>query len=559
MSFSRTSTAGLFRGAGLLLLTLLLLSPLLYYPFARDHGMYMVVAETMSRGGIPYADAWDLKTPGIFFVFRTALSLFGRDMWGVRVIELLFLAGTALALSRLGRRLFPDWATAGPMGAAFFLLFAAFNLNYWHTAQAESFLMLPLVLGIDFALIALAKPGNRQGSVAAALSGICMAVVFVFKFPNILPVACCLPLIVTMPSSDPEAGQSSRFHRLLPVFIWYTAGTLLPLAVVASWFAASGAWDPMVETLFVFAPRYAGITASSGLLAHGVNVFTGFFMPGSGLLMLKWLCLAGLVICLRSKKNTGRFVLPLWFILSLAVIWVQGKFFLYHYLPLYLPCALLAGVAVAAIARGLSSRVRGSERAQRRVKAFLIAFLLVMPFQLDAGTLMQHWREARQAAPVTAHGKDLSIYSDGTDFSLAADLEVADYLRQNTGPDDTLFIWGYETLVYFLAERQQASRFVTHQPLASTWQMPKWREELMTDLVGRPPARILVIRNDAMPAVTGSILDSAGLLREFPELERFISRHYRLETTIEDFLVYSQLEQASQTAPIIEGSTDDKH
>jgi hypothetical protein len=551
----KLSIAGLSIVVGLVLLALIILAPLLYYPFARDHGMYMVVAETMARGGMPYADAWDLKPPGIFFVFRTALGLFGRNMWGVRVLELVFLAATALALGRLGRRLAPG-SPAGAIGAAWFLLFLGHNLNYWHTAQAESFLLLPLVLGLDLSLKAMTETPPRAAA-AAALSGLCMGLVFIFKFPNILPFACVLPLAF---SSSGGAGPDGRPRpsRHLPTLAWFAAGSLLPPALAAGWFAAGGAWTQMLDALFVFAPRYAVITASPGLLAHGFKVFSGFFLSMHGLFLLKWLALAGLVVCLGAKKSPGRFVLPLWLALSLAVIWVQGKFFLYHYLPLYLPVALLAGVAISRLAAVLAGRVRGTETAKRRVLYGLLSIGLVLPFLCDMGTLSNHWRNALAAHPVSPGGPGMEQYSDGTDFSLAADLEMAEYLRQNTGPGDTLFIWGYETLVYFLSDRVPASRFVSHQPLASRWQMPGWREELLTDLEARQPARILVLRNDAMPAVTGATRDSAGLLREFPELERFIARRYHVETEIEDFQVYS-LVAAPPDGLSGAGDTDDEH
>ncbi len=68
-----------------------------------------------------------------------------------------------------------------------------------------------------------------------------------------------------------------------------------------------------------------------------------------------------------------------------------------------------------------------------------------------------------------------------------------------------------------------------------------------------------MLRNDAMPAVTGSALDSAGLLREFPELNRLIEQKYTLETEIEDFLVYRPSDAGQPLATDSGGSTDDEH
>ena len=51
-------------------------------------------------------------------------------------------------------------------------------------------------------------------------------------------------------------------------------------------------------------------------------------------------------------------------------------------------------------------------------------------------------------------------------------------LRQaHTSPDDRLFVWGLEPLVYFLSDRRPASRFMHAIPLLTPWSPPEWREQ----------------------------------------------------------------------------------
>jgi hypothetical protein len=45
------------------------------------------------------------------------------------------------------------------------------------------------------------------------------------------------------------------------------------------------------------------------------------------------------------------------------------------------------------------------------------------------------------------------------DFSFEADAEVAQHLKTHTGQHDYVFIWGWDPLVYFLADRRAPTRF----------------------------------------------------------------------------------------------------
>ena len=48
----------------------------------------------------------------------------------------------------------------------------------------------------------------------------------------------------------------------------------------------------------------------------------------------------------------------------------------------------------------------------------------------------------------------------------------------------------------------------------------------------------MVEHHDVFPAVTGEVIDSADVLKQFAPLRSLIDEHYQLETTIEDFDIY---------------------
>jgi len=124
------------------------------------------------------------------------------------------------------------------------------------------------------------------------------------------------------------------------------------------------------------------------------------------------------------------------------------------------------------------------------------------------------------------------------DFSLPADLAVAEYLDRNTAGNDTVFVWGYETLVYLLARRQCPSRFIHNFPLRCAWVPERFGDELLASLDRDRPKYILVLVNDPAWWATGTREDSLQALRRYPGIERLIALRYAPEGRIEDFLLF---------------------
>jgi hypothetical protein len=125
------------------------------------------------------------------------------------------------------------------------------------------------------------------------------------------------------------------------------------------------------------------------------------------------------------------------------------------------------------------------------------------------------------------------------DYNLSADRAVALEVRSRTRSDEPVFVWGFEPVVYWLAEREPASRFIYNVPQRCPWEAKHARQLLMRDLSKRTPSIIVLQRRDVFPSVTGNELDSKDSIESFPEFERFLSR-YRLLRKIEDFEIYAR-------------------
>jgi hypothetical protein len=121
---------------------------------------------------------------------------------------------------------------------------------------------------------------------------------------------------------------------------------------------------------------------------------------------------------------------------------------------------------------------------------------------------------------------------------LKGEFGVIRFLRANSSPQDTVFVWGTQPVIYFLSERRSPTRFASNLGLVSPWGPRAWQEELIRDLKKSPPKFLIVVRKDAIPSVSYTERDSESFLEVFPELDGFIRSSYQPEKTIENFVVY---------------------
>ncbi|MEO0601205.1 MAG: hypothetical protein AAF211_07200, partial [Myxococcota bacterium] len=105
--------------------------------------------------------------------------------------------------------------------------------------------------------------------------------------------------------------------------------------------------------------------------------------------------------------------------------------------------------------------------------------------------------------------------------------ELAAWLQEHTEPDDKVFVWGFDPVIYVWSQRRPASRLIYHFPLALRGaDHAFWLDVLMQDLERTQPPVIVVATEDAVPKVTGFEGDSRDLMVTYPELLTFVLTNY---------------------------------
>jgi hypothetical protein len=224
-----------------LLATLGLALPLLLEPWGGDTSVFEYIGRHWAHGVWPYGGAHDNKPPGIFAVHALSSLVFGRAMWGYRLVELgaLGVLGWLLGRTLRGGSVALRTATGFWLCAAFY--FAAFD--YWRSAQVE----LWVALFSTAAWVVVRERPRAWGAQLAA--GLLLGIAFLFKFPALLLALGVSGVLVRRILSE-ERAASPRV--LFAALARLGAGGLLALALGAAPFAASGNFAAMWEALVPF-------------------------------------------------------------------------------------------------------------------------------------------------------------------------------------------------------------------------------------------------------------------------------------------------------------------
>ena len=490
-------------------------------PPGRDQGLFFTEADLLLRGARLYDQVWEHKPPGILALYATARWL-SPSYVAVHLLNAVAVVTTALMLRALCRRRGLSEGSA-LFGALLYLVFAtgpAFG-GFWMIAQPEVFLD-PLLCA---SLLLIGRGTWRSTLLAGIAVGTAIAAIKYSALP--------LLLLVLLPPKQSGAGMRAQRRRLS-----FVLGCALPPAALLAYFAATGraqAWFDITVRFNLEHARVGHVAMWSDPLAFGFPLLLSlfvFYAFGIGAAVDR--------IRRGTKRAAGSDALlqlgaGLW-LLGLAQVALQGKFWTYHYHVMLIPFAILAAVGF--------ERMRTAT--ERRLSSLFATLTCALVAALSCGPyIAQVALYARQHDLLAAICDDASRerfylqYRWGKhDYNFGVDRIVASQLAATTRPDDTILIWGFEPLLYSLAARKPASRFLYDYPLMPRFSRhARYVRQLMNDLHAHPPAVILVLHDDVNDLEQQ---DSATQLAALPELAAYVQRGYAQAWSAGRFTAYAR-------------------
>jgi 4-amino-4-deoxy-L-arabinose transferase-like glycosyltransferase len=392
-----------------------------------DESAFILAARELLHGQLPYLTFWDHKPLGSTVLMAGAMAAFGQSIEAVRVLGMACVIGTAWSVYLITQRISP-----GRLGAlAASLLYAAFSTRLNGGIATITEVMFAPFTACGVALL-LAAPGRRRtlGLVATfAAAGLAFGIATWIKYVPAVPAALTgsIALLAVL--------LRREYARAFASGLAFAGGLLLPTAASIAFYWWVGELDEFLRANFGFMNIYA-VNAEFGDHPRGpvffaIRSFTlvfleiwplvvtaiAAFLPG---------CIGPLFDRCRAYFSA---VVVVWAVGEMLAVTAQAKFYVYQFLPLLPPLAVLSAVAI----RAHASRLALPQKAA-------LATLLVVAFAA--------------ANPIVVHARAVAAALSRQDVPR----EIAKLIAPAMGRGDRVFVANYESIIYFLADAPLPTR-----------------------------------------------------------------------------------------------------
>ena len=502
----------------LIILAILYSLPSFGYPFGRDQAAHFYMGREWLNGLLPYRDTFDQKPPGIFFMHALGIAMLGAHQWAIRVLDLMGILGVGLLAAKTVRR---AWKPAHGEAGILVLLTAGFYytcFDYWDTAQVETWEGLALLAG--YALVEKTPRSWR-----AFLSGALAGVAFLFKFPAAL-IAVVIAIALALRTW--ETAGNKRFNSVITSLALYSAGVLMVVGGCVAYFAVQGGFKDMVDVLYGFNVYYATQKPTASDVAQ--QWVFDFWMKHCAawvwIALISWL--AGTVYAITRRSFAiarGACMALLLFLSAAASVWLQQKFYCYHW-----------GITVPFIMLGAGYGVAVCMRYLPRLTAALAIAIMINGFagappwysndKVTYPTVSKaFWEYTGGYQDRVAY---LNQFLGGYGYYYQAEEIMGDMIRQRAQPGDQLIVRGFEPAIYAVSGLRSPSRFFIEipfiDPFLKGYNTTTWPAEHERACWTNPPRFVV------------------SFARNRTDVNTIVSRGFRKISTVNQFVLLERIE-----------------
>ena len=470
---------------------------LLSIPFERDEGEYAYIAQQMLKGVPPYVSAYSMKLPGIYVVYALIISVFGQTHTAVHLGLLIFNAATIFVIFLLAKKLFRSIAAVAAGGAYAVLSMTAQVSGLW--ANAEHFVVLPALVG----LLLICNSNGKIGHVRLLIAGLLFGFAFIIKQHGIFfPMFGALYLLYSGLCNKPV-----KWIKVIVTQIVFAAGAVTPFVLVCFFFWRNGTFDKFWFWTFTYARGY--VTAVPLDLVWELFAWPAEIMIEEGF-PIWFLSIFGFFAVTVIKRYRRWAVLAAGFFIFSFLAVCPGFYFRGHYFIFLLPAAaILAGAGLAAI----------DVLFQRIMPVILRVFIIgVIGLGAVGYSLYQQREYLFELSPEDVCRKvyDVNPFPES--------LRIAEFIRDNSRPDDTVAVIGSEPQIYFYSGRRSATSYIYTYPLMEPTQAAgKMQQEMITQIETAKPAFMVFVR-----VTTSWIIRPNSTQDIFNWFEPYVNNFYKL-------------------------------
>jgi 4-amino-4-deoxy-L-arabinose transferase-like glycosyltransferase len=429
----------------IILFSIIIRLRLLDVPLERDEGEYAYIGQLILEGTPPYTEAYNMKFPGIYFIYAGILWLFGETNTAIHFCLLIVNILSIILLYIFGRTAYDDWVGSAS-ACAFALLSMSYHVQgFW--ANAEHFI-LPFVISANILLLYGLR---KKRTIHIVISGVLFGCAALVKQHGAFFCLFGFAALFIFLWQNNALDKKVRIKYVLV----YLTGVIIPPLLCFFYFLNAGILDKFYLWTFIYAKEYSSLMPSIDIKYNLIGGFQSIFHFAS----LIWIIAgAGLVALFSSKYSKEPGFLIIGLLIAGIIASSIGFYFRPHYFILILPAvALLFGVGIRFIFQLFS--IASLSVVRYLPPVFILAVSIL-------GTIASHRDVLFQFSPaqVTAirYGNNPFLFSS----------MIAEIIKNETSKEDRIAIIGNEPQFLFHSQRRSATSFiytysiVEDQPLA---------------------------------------------------------------------------------------------
>jgi hypothetical protein len=409
-----------------------------------DEGIYLDGGLRVLHGQVPYKDFFSLTGPGTFALMAASMRVFGATLAAGRMPVVFDIAILTACLFWLVSKL------SHPVTAIFaaftFLAFVALGdtavvANHRWDSSAWAVLAATLIIAAD---------DSKRSSAVSFAAGIAVGIA-AWCTPPIALVALALGACIIV------------YRAMRPLFPAYAGGVAVTLAAGLVWIASAGALRAMLDSLLWSASKYSGanrvwygsVTGGYANLLHGATPVD----TATAIVLLAFLTLPATLPILSTiwlRKRPSMTVVTLMVAGFALIVSTYPRWDLNHLTWVSAPFYALAAALIG-------------RTSFKRAVAVVVLIAAGSCFMVG---IQQRLRETTRATSIgNVHGNP-------------ADLNVLRMIQARVKPSDTLFVFPYRPLLYFVTGAHNPTRYSFLQPGMFSDQD---ESEALSELRAHPP------------------------------------------------------------------------
>ena len=410
----------------LLILTFLFLRiPSLFEPYwYGDEGIYLVLGQAIRKGITLYSHIHDNKPPSLYF-----LAAFSQTVFGFRLLLLFFMIPTIYFFHRLSS--FFLSSKAAKIATFIFLVLTSIPLFEGNIANAEVFMLLPTLIGVY--LLAKSKPSINNIIISALLLGLA----FTIKIPVAIEFAfLCLWLFI----DDLDSFKKAFFNiKNIAIFSFVF---LLPISLWGIYYYFQGAFKPFLIASLL---QNFGYLSSWSTGTHASSAASGGIVNRFIILLFFW----ALIYFFKVKKIiSSKFsFLLFWFSATIFGVLLSSRPYP-HYLIQSLPPLILIIIEV----------FNFKDKKIQFLSLFSVFFFAftLFKFKFYFYPVLRYYSNFYS---YIIGKKSISDYQKYFGYQVNSVYKISDFIKNNTSPNDKIFVWGDEPYIYALSNRLPSSKY----------------------------------------------------------------------------------------------------